>query len=92
MSLVTVNNGVTATVSVLMVSQPPVVLLAVSVLVPATVNTWPNHVNGSLLTQIVVSLVTVSNGVTFTLSVLIVSQPPVVLLAVSVIVPAALKR
>ena len=91
MSLVTVNNGVTATVSVLMVSQPPVVLLAVSVLVPATVNTWPSHVNGSLFAQIVVSLVTVNCGVTVNLNVLIVSQPPVVFLAVSITVPAAVK-
>ena len=81
----------TATVNVLIVSQPPVVLLAVSVLVPAAVNTWPNQVNGSLFAQIVVSLVTVNCGLTVNLNVLIVSQPPVVFLAVSITVPAAVK-
>ena len=81
--------GVTITLSVLIVSQPPVVFLTVSVLVPAAVNTWPNHVNGSLFAQIVVSLDVLRAGVTTTVNVLIVSQPPVVFLIVSVLVPAA---
>ena len=84
-----VRAGVTTTVNVLMVSHPPVVFLIVSVLVPAAVNTWPNHVNGSLFAQIVVSRVVVNAGVTITRSVLIVSQPPVVFLTVSVLVPVA---
>ena len=81
--------GVTITLNVLMVSHPPVVFLIVSVLVPAAVNTWPNHVNGNLFAQMVVSRDVVRAGVTVTLSVLIVSQPPVVFLTVSVLVPAA---
>ena len=44
--------------------------------------------NGSLFAQIVVSREVVRAGVTVTLSVLIVSQPPVVFLTVSVLVPA----
>ena len=81
--------GVTITRSVLIVSQPPVVFLSVSVLVPATVKTWLNHVNGSWLAQTVVSRDVVSAVVTVTLSILIVSQPPVAFLSVSVLVPAA---
>ena len=80
--------GVTMTLNVLIVSHPPVVFLIVSVLVPAAVNTCPNHVNGSLFAQIVVSREVVRAGVTITLKVLIVSQPPVVFLTVSVLVPA----
>ena len=45
--------------------------------------------NGIWLAQIVVSRDVVSAGVTVTLRVLIVSQPPVVFLIVSVLVPAA---
>ena len=86
-----VSAGVTVTLSVLIVSQPPVVFLSVSVLVPATVKMWPNQVNGSWLAQIVVSRDVVIAGVTITLSVRIVSQPPVVFLSVSVLVPAAVK-
>ena len=88
-SLDVVSAGVTVTLNVLIVSHPPVVFLIVSVLVPAVVNTWPNHVNGSLLAQIVVSLDVLRAGVTTTVNVLIVSQPPVVFLTVSVLVPAA---
>ena len=84
-----VRAGVTTTLSVLIVSQPPVVFLTVSVLVPAAVNTWPNHVNGSLFAQIVVSLDVLRAGVTTTVNVLMVSHPPVVFLTVSVLVPAA---
>src|SRR5687767_1340786 len=72
-SRVTVSSGSTATVNVLMVSQ----LLTpgtVSVTEPAAVNTLPNQVNGSWLVQIVVSRVTVSSGLTATVSVLMVSQ------------------
>ena len=84
-----VKRGVTTTLSVLMVSQPPVVLLSVSVTVPAAVNVRPNQVNGSWFAQMVLSLEVVREGVTVTRSVRMVSQPPVVLLAVSVMVPAA---
>src|SRR5687768_13125747 len=72
-SRVTVRNGLTATVNVLMVSQ----LLTpgtVSVTEPAAVNTLPNQVNGSWLVQIVVSRIAVSNGLTATVNVLMVSQ------------------
>ena len=88
--LVTVSNGSTVSVRVLIVSQPPVVLLTVSVIVDAELNTWPFQVYGSWLAQIASVLVTVSNGSTVSVSVLIVSQPPVVLATVSVIVDAEL--
>ena len=86
-----VNCGVTVNLNVLIVSQPPAVFLAVSITVPAAVKTWPNHVNGSLFAQMVVSRDVVNAGVTITRSVLIVSHPPVVFLAVSITVPAAVK-
>src|SRR5829696_6879837 len=90
-SRVTVSNGVTVKFSVLTVSQPPVVLATVSVIVPAPVNTCPNQVYGSWFAQTARSRVTVSNGVTVKFNVLIVSQPPVVLVTVSIACPAALK-
>src|SRR5688572_13225426 len=88
-SSVAVSSGLTATVNVLMVSQ----LLTpgtVSVTERGAANTLPNHVNGSWLVQIVVSSVAVSNGLTATVNVLMVSQ---LLLpgTVSVTEPAAVK-
>src|SRR5687768_11554867 len=88
--LVTVNNGSTVNVSVLIVSQPPVVLATVSVIVVAELNTCPFQVYGNWLAQIASVLVTVNSGSTVSVSVLIVSQPPVVLATVSVIVVAEL--
>ena len=87
--LVTVSNGVTVKFSVLIVSQPPVVLALYRSSVPAAVNTWPNQVYGSWLAQTSSVLVTVNSGVTVKFNVLIVSQPPVVLCTVSIIDPAA---
>ena len=86
--LVTVSNGSTVNVSVRMVSQPVVVLLTVSIIVDAAVNTWPFHVYGSWLAQIASILVTVSSGSTVSVNVLMVSQPVVVLFTVSIIVDA----
>ena len=88
--LVTVNNGSTVNVSVLIVSQPPVVDATVSVIVLAALNTCPFQVYGSSFAQMASVLVTVNNGSTVSVSVLIVSQPPVVLATVSVIVLAEL--
>src|SRR5688500_8503114 len=88
--LVTVNNGSTVSVKVLIVSQPPVVLATVSVIVLAVLNTCPFQVYGNWLAQIARVLVTVNSGSTVSVSVLIVSQPPVVLATVSVIVVAEL--
>ena len=88
-SLTTVRLGLTDSVNVLIVSQPPVVLATVSFKVPAAVNTWPNQVYGNWLVQIASVLVTVNNCVTVRLRVRIVSQPPVVLATVSFNVPAA---
>ena len=84
------SNGSTVNVNVLIVSQPPVVLTTVSVIVLAALNTCPFQVYGNWLAQIANVLVTVSSGSTVSVSVLIVSQPPVVLTTVSVIVLAAL--
>ena len=88
--LVTVSNGSTVNVSVLIVSQPPVVLATVSVIVEAELNTCPFQVCGSWFAQMASVLVTVKSGSTVNVNVLIVSQPPVVLATVSVIVLAAL--
>src|SRR5688500_8662302 len=88
---VTVSNGSTVNVNVRIVSQPPVVLATVSVIVLAELNTCPFQVYGNWLAQMASVLVTVSNGSTVSVSVLIVSQPPVVLATVSVIVVAELK-
>ena len=88
--LVTINNGSTVSVSVLIVSQPPVVLATVSVIVVAELNTCPFQVYGSWLAQIANVLVTVNSGSTVSVSVRMVSQPPVVLATVSVIVEAEL--
>src|SRR5688572_33049564 len=88
--LVTVNNGSTVSVSVLIVSQPPVVLGTVSIIVEAPLNTCPFQVYGNWLAHIASVLVTVSSGSTVNVNVLIVSQPPVVLATVSVIVVAEL--
>ena len=88
--LVTVNNGSTVNVNVLIVSQPPLVLTTVSVIVVAELNTCPFQVYGNWLAQIANVLVTVNNGSTVSVNVLIVSQPPVVDATVSIIVLAAL--
>ena len=86
--LVTVSNGSTVSVSVLMVSQPVVVLLTVSMIVDAALNTCPFQVYGSWLAHMASVLVTVSSGSTVNVNVLIVSQPVVVLFTVSIIVDA----
>ena len=88
--LVTVSNGSIVNVNVLMVSQPPVVLATVSAIVVAELNTCPFQVYGSWLAQIATVRVTVRSGFTVNVSVRIVSQPPVVLATVSVIVVAEL--
>ena len=74
-----VNNGVTVRVSVAVVSQPPVVLDKVSMYVPAAVMVLPFHKYGSLFAQTDAVVELVNNGVTVSVSVAIVSQPPVVL-------------
>ena len=88
--LVTVNNGSTVNVNVRIVSQPRVVDATVSVIVVALANTCPFHVYGSWFAHTARVLVTVNSGSTVRVSVLIVSQPPVVLVTVSVIVDAEL--
>src|SRR6478609_4364377 len=87
---VVVNNGSSATVMVLMVSQPPVVLNTVSIIDPAALKICPSKVYGKALAQTSRLTVVVSNGSSATVMVLIVSQAPVVEATVSVIVPATL--
>ena len=87
--VVLVNKGVTVSVSVAIVSQPPVVLVSVSMKVPAAVIVLPFQRYGSLLAQTDTDVVLVKRGVTVSVSVAIVSQPPVVLVSVSMKVPAA---
>ena len=82
--LVTVSNGSTVNVKVLIVSQPVVVLFTVSIMVEALLNTWPFQVYGNWFAQIASVLVTASNGSTVNVKVLIVSQPVVVLFTVSI--------
>src|SRR5438105_2342970 len=88
---VVVNNGSSATVMVLMVSQPPVVLNTVSIIDPAALKMCPSKVYGKALAQTSRETVVLNNGSTVTVMVLMVSQPPVVLNTVSIIDPAALK-
>ena len=85
---VDVNNGVTVSVSVAIVSQPPVVLDNVSMYVPAAVIVLPFHKYGNLFAQTATVCVDVNNGVMVSVSVAIVSHPPVVLDNVSMYVPA----
>jgi rRNA maturation protein Rpf1 len=84
-----VNNGVTVSTNVATVSQPPVVLINVSMKVPDSVYVLPFHTYGSLFAQTLTDVKLVSNGVTVKLSVATVSQPPVVLVNVSMKVPDA---
>ena len=84
-----VNKGVTVSVSVAIVSHPPVVLDNVSIYVPAAVSVLPFHKYGSLFAQTDAVVELVNNGVTVSVSVAIVSHPPVVLDNVSMKVPAA---
>jgi len=86
--VVLVNRGVTVSVNVAIVSQPPVVLVSVSVKVPAAVIVLPFQRYGSLFAQMDTDVVLVNNGVTISVNVAIVSQPPVVLVSVSMKVPA----
>ena len=87
--VVLVKSGVTVSVSVAIVSQPPVVLVSVSMNVPAAVIELPFQRYGSLFAQTDTDVVFVKRGVTVSVSVAIVSQPPVVLVSVSMNVPAA---
>src|SRR5437870_5587404 len=73
---------------VLMVSQPAMGM--VSVLVPAVMNTCPSNVYGKPLAQTSTVTVDVSSGSWLTVMVLMVSQPPMVEVTVSVMVPAVL--
>ena len=87
--VVLVKSGVTVSVNVAIVSQPPVVLVSVSMNVPAAVIVLPFQRYGSLFAQTETDVVLVKRGVTVSVNVAIVSQPPVVLMSVSVKVPAA---
>jgi hypothetical protein len=87
--VVLVKSGVTVSVNVAIVSQPPVVLVSVSMNVPAAVIELPFQRYGSLFAQTTTVVVLVNKGVTVSVSVAIVSQPPVVLVSVSMKVPAA---
>ena len=71
-------------VNIAMVSHPPVVLDNVSIIVPAEVIVLPFHKNGKLFAQTAADCVDVKNGVTVNDKVAIVSQPPVVLVKVSI--------
>src|SRR5258705_287067 len=84
------SSAFTVSVNVLAVSQPPVVLATVSVSEPAALNLWPYHIYGNWLLHIAFVCVDVSSVFSFSINVLAVSHPPVVLAIVSFIVPAAL--
>src|SRR5213592_3544835 len=83
---VDVSSGSWLTVMVLMVSQPPMVEVTVSVMVPAVLNTCPSNVYGKPLAQTSTVTVDVSSGSWLTVMVLMVSQPAPGM--VSVMVPA----
>ena len=88
---VVVSNGKLVTVIVLIVSQLPVVLVTVSVNVPAVLNTLPSKVYGKLPAHTAMFTVLVNNGSVVTLIVLTVSHPVVVLTTVSINDPGAIK-
>ena len=88
---VVVSNGKLVTVIVLIVSQLPVVLVTVSVNVPAVLNTLPSKVYGKLPAHTAMLTVVVNNGIVVTLIVLAVSHPVVVLTTVSINDPGAIK-
>src|SRR5678809_442530 len=85
---VVVNNGSSATVMFLMLSQPPVVLNTVSIIDPAALNTCPSKVYGKPLAQTSRLTVVVSSGNSVTVMVLTAAQPTPAI--VSVMLPAAL--
>jgi ribosome recycling factor len=87
---VDISSVFTVSVSVLDVSQPPVVLATVSVSDPAALNICPYHIYGNWLVHTAFVSVEVSNALTVSVNVLDVSHPPVVLATVSVSDPAAL--
>src|SRR5437867_3504614 len=89
---VDVNNVIAVTLIVLAVSQPPVVLTTVSVIVLRALNTLSSIVAGNAFSQTVILTVDGINVTAVTLMVLAVSQPPVVLTTVSMRVPGALNR
>src|SRR5436189_2092979 len=72
----------------LLVSPPPMVEVTVSVMVTAVLNTCPSNVYGKPLAQTSTVTVDVSSGSWLTVMVLMVSQPPMVEVTVSVMVPA----
>src|SRR3990170_849785 len=88
---VVVNNGCSVTLIVLMVSQAPVVLATVSMIVPTVLKMCPSKLYGNALAHTSMLTVVVNNGCSVTLIVLMVSQPLVVLATVSMIVPTVLK-
>src|SRR3989337_727110 len=86
-----VSNGSSVTLIVRIVSQPPVVLDTVSIIVDGVANTCPSKLYGNSEAHTSMFTSVVSNGSSVTLIVLIVSQPPVVDVTVSMIVPGVLK-
>src|SRR5258705_541270 len=82
--VVSLSNCVMLKFSTAIVSQPPVVPGSVSMYVPAVLYGLPFQVYGSEFAQTVAFVVSLSNCVMLKFSTAIVSQPPVVLLKVSV--------
>src|SRR3990170_4277931 len=89
MLTVVVNNGCSVTLIVLMVSQPPIVDATVSMMVEGASNTCPSNVYGNVLAHTSMLTVAVKRGSSVTLIVLMVSQPPIVVATVSVMVEGA---
>src|SRR3990170_2352702 len=84
-----VSNGSSVTLIVRIVSQPPVVLDTVSIIVDGVANTCPSKLYGNSEAHTSMFTSVVSNGSSVTLIVRIVSQPPVVDATVSIKVPGA---
>src|SRR5258705_8991393 len=82
--VVSLSNCVMLKFNTAIVSQPPVVPGSVSMYVPAVLYGLPFQVYGSEFAQTVAFVVSLSNCVMLKFSTAIVSQPPVVLLKVSV--------
>src|SRR5258706_6173891 len=88
--VVSLSNCVMLKFSTAIVSQPSVVPGSVSMYVPAVLYGLPFQVYGRAFAQTIAFVVSLSNCVMLKFSTAIVSQPPVVLVRVSMYVPAVL--
>src|SRR5258705_163618 len=88
--VVSVNIVLITRFSTAAVSQPPVLLMSVSLYVPTALYALPFHIYGNWLVHTIALVVSVNIVLITRFSTAAVSQPPVVLAMVSLYVPAIL--